>query len=183
MFFNEAQLLAAENILRETWRIPHSTYLPCEWRASLSEPIDAVHTVRAHETQRYTLGILQAQEKAVEDISGQVAFVNANGEELSVSQRHWASAILFAAWLFVLTAAYLFVLCVLRRRGRSRLHAVMLMTLFMKCMTLLLMRQDISQIATTGTTIVGRQVLWQLSRQVEVIMEVVLFYIIGLGWK
>lgn len=183
MFFSEAQLIRAARTLHETWRIPHSTYLPCEWRASLSEPIDAIHTVRAHESGRYTLGILQAEEHAVQDLSGHVNFVNPHGEELSLIHQHVASAILFAAWLFFISAVYLFVLCVLRRSGRSRLHGFIFMTLFMKCLTLLLMRQDISQISRTGNTLVGRQILWQLIRQVEVIMEVIVFYVIGLGWK
>jgi len=181
MFFNEAQFMESEKILRQMWMAPHSTYLPCEWRASLAEPIDALHTVKAHESGRYTLGIVQAVEHSVQDLSGAVGFVNAGGDELSISQHYLARAFLFVAWLFFLTSSVLFVMMALRRR--SRLHGFLLATLIVKCVTLLLIRQDLSQKSHTGTQLLWRTILWQLMSQVQAIMEVITFYVIGLGWK
>jgi len=165
------------------WESPHSTYLPSEWRASLAEPIDAVHTVKARENGRYTLGILQAVEHSVQDLSGYVGFKNPGGEELSLRYQHVPKTILFVAWLFFGSSTFLFVLTALRRRGRSRLHGFILATLIVKCFTLLLMRQDIVQLSRTGKQLLWRQILWQLMRQVELILEVIVFYVIGLGWK
>jgi hypothetical protein len=183
MLFNEDQFLASEKIVQRIWRSPHSTYLPCEWRASLAEHVDAVHTISASESGRYTLGVLQAVENAAKGLSGHVSFLNAGGEELSVTHQHVARVVLFVAWLFFLSSGFLFIVVALHRRGRSRLHGFILAALILKCFTLLLMRQDIVQLSLTGKQYLGRQVLWQFMRQVDVIMEVMIFYVVGLGWK
>lgn len=173
----------AKLLQQQPRRPPLSSYVPCEWRASLAEPVDAVHTVRAHESGRYWLGIIQAAPNAVEGLSGEVGFLNHDGEELPISQKYVAKAIILVAWLFFGSASLLFGLIALRPRGRSRLHGLILATLITKCFVLLLVRQDITRVSHTGVTSIGRQILWQLLRQVELIMEVVVFYVIGLGWK
>lgn len=182
LFFSEKQFLAALHVFPP--HRPHSsTYLPCSWRSSLAEPVQAWHQVEATGPERYWLGIVQNVPGAVQGLSGEVSFVNPGGEELYVQQHAVPTVILAVAWLFFMSATALFALTVIRRRGRSRLHVLMLFTLLAKCFVLILVRQDFKQVSQTGIQAPLREVVWQLLRQVQSIMEVVVFYVIGLGWK
>mmetsp|Transcript_40530 Transcript_40530/g.71268 ORF Transcript_40530/g.71268 Transcript_40530/m.71268 type:complete len:533 (-) Transcript_40530:110-1708(-) len=182
LFFSEKQFIAAAHVF-PPHRRHSSSYLPCNWRSSLAEPVQAWHRVQAPGPGRYWLGIIQTVPGAVQGLSGEVSFVNPGGEELYVQQHAVPTVILVVAWLFFMSATALFALTALRRRGRSRLHVLMLFTLLAKCFVLLLVRQDFKQVSKTGVQSVPREVVWQLLRQVQSIMEVVVFYVIGLGWK
>lgn len=149
----------------------------------MAEPVEAWHTVRDVGNGRYWLGIIQTLPGTVQGLSGEVSFVNPGGEELFVQQHQVPTVILIVAWLFFMSATALFALTALRRRGRSRLHALILCTLLAKCFVLLLVRQDFEEVSKTGVQSVVREIIWQLLRQVHSIMEVVVFYVIGLGWK
>lgn len=72
---------------------------------------------------------------------------------------------------------------ILHRKGASRLHFLILATLMLKCFVLLLIRQDISIVAKSGRPSLSHQVIVEIVGQIESILEVIVFYIIGLGWK
>jgi len=182
VLFSEPQLQMCAPLLVHRGPKP-STYLPCSWRASLAGPVNASHLVQASSTARYFLGVVQAVPGAVQGLGGEVGFVNPGGSQLPVQQRSTPRVVNTMAWAFLGSALALLVLLAVRRRGRSRLHGLLLLALMTKCLVLVLIQNDIKALARAGRQSLDRQVLWQLLRQIQLILEVLVFYVIGLGWK
>lgn len=162
---------------------PQSLYFPSAWRASLATPFNGSHQVVAEEAARYWLGVLQVTPKSAQGLVGEVSYSNPGGDQLPVQQRGVPSVLLFWACAFFCSAFALSLMVVLRRRGRSRLHLVVLFALLSKSCVLLLIRSDVVALSITGRTSIGRQVVWQLLKQVQLVAEVMMFYLIGLGYK
>jgi hypothetical protein len=181
--FSEPQLMANNPLLVPNPGPKQSTYLPCTWRSSLAEDVNASFRIPSQGALRYFFGVLQAVPGAASGISGEVDFVNPDGSQLEVQQRSTPGVVLLMAWAFFGSAAFLAVLVLLRRRARNRLHGLLLVALVVKCLVLLLIRQDVQAMARTGRPSREMEALWQLLRQVQLILEVVVFYTIGLGWK
>lgn len=158
-------------------------YLPCEWRASLAHPVNATYRTRGTEPDLYFLGVLQDSMGAAERLTGAASFENPGGDHLSVQQLPYPRVMLGVAWIYMGSAVFLALLVLLRRRNRSRLHALLLVALLLKFLVLLLSRNDIMINSHTGDPSMSRQVLWQLLSQVQMVVEVLVFYVIGLGWK
>jgi len=184
VLLSESQLLAiAPYLLRKGPPYLSSSYLPCAWRASLAGTVNATFRLEAGAMSRYYFGVMQASFGAARGLFGEVGYVNPGGDQLPVQQWNVPGVILFMALAFLGSGLVLFILCVLRRRGRTRLHAMLLGTILVKCWVLLLIRHDLSTLRRTGRQSVVRQATWQLLRQVQSIMEVMLFYLVGLGYK
>jgi len=182
VLFSESQIAGSFDLLVSRSATP-SSYLPCAWRASLAGAVERTHRVQASSTGRYWLGLLRAVADIPESVSGEVSFVNPEGEHLPVQQQAVPTVILVVAALFFASGVAFLAMMSLWRRGRTRLHALIVTTIFAKCLVLVLVRDDISRVSRTGQQSVARQIFWQLLRQLEATMEVAVFYVVGLGWK
>eukprot|EP00747_Dinoflagellata_sp_TGD_P167671 gnl/TRDRNA2_/TRDRNA2_192464_c0_seq1.p1 gnl/TRDRNA2_/TRDRNA2_192464_c0~~gnl/TRDRNA2_/TRDRNA2_192464_c0_seq1.p1 ORF type:complete len:433 (+),score=78.72 gnl/TRDRNA2_/TRDRNA2_192464_c0_seq1:89-1387(+) len=160
-----------------------SSYLSSCWRSSLAEPVQAAFQVSGTKADRYFVGVLQAHHNSLQGVSGTVSFVNPGGEQLLVQQRHVPRVVLGLAWAFFAIAVFSFLTYALRRRYRSRLHMAMFGMVITKCLVLLLVWHDFHLVAVTGWYSIPRQITWQLLKQVQAFMELMIFYVIGLGWK
>lgn len=87
------------------------------------------------------------------------------------------------AWAFGCSSLWLLALIVLHRHGRSRLHGVILLALVSKCAVMVALSQDMQVVARTGRATAATQFPLQLLKQAQLVVEVLLFYLIGLGWK
>jgi hypothetical protein len=153
----------------------------------LATLVNTTHRVQAPTASRYWLGFVQAWPKESKSqtcrIVGEVSYENPGGDQLPVQQRGLSTTFLVLVIAFFGSTVWFLMLVVLRRRGRTRLHAFMLANLATKCCVLLLMRNDVDALSRTGRTSRAREASWQLLQQVQLIMEVMLLYFIGLGYK
>merc|ERR1719221_1832834 len=100
---------------------PGWSYLPCAWRASLANSVNATYQVIAPEAVRYWLGVIQADPGAGHSIEGQVGFINPGGCQLPIQQQRVLFIWPLVAEAFALLLIAFIVLCALRYRSCSRL--------------------------------------------------------------
>eukprot|EP00929_Paragymnodinium_shiwhaense_P040780 TRINITY_DN21239_c0_g1_i1.p1 TRINITY_DN21239_c0_g1~~TRINITY_DN21239_c0_g1_i1.p1 ORF type:complete len:436 (+),score=76.37 TRINITY_DN21239_c0_g1_i1:176-1483(+) len=184
VLLNEQQLLAVYPHLVRS--VPTtSSYLPCTWRESLMRGyINETYRISGTgRPSRYWMGILQAWPGAAGAIDGDVWFTNPDGDELPVQRQHDADMFLYMANAFGATLLWGFCLIMKNKRGRSKLHAFMLVNILWKMLVLLLIRYDLLELSRTGEPSPGRTAIWELMRQIQLVMEMVLLYVLGLGWK
>lgn len=122
----------------------------------------------------------------VEGLKGEIAFLNQGLDgpsQLEVQDLHSPTVVLVAAWAFLASALALAVAIALRARGRSWLHGLLLATLVTKCGVMLLVRLDLRIKTTTGRESVQLKLARHLLGEVQIICQVLVFYMVGLGWK
>jgi len=77
---------------------------------------------------------------------------------------------------------FLFAATAVRRRSRTRLHALLMLELLVKSFVMLSGYRDFEHVAKTGWSSLGTEVLFRIAAQVHLVLELVTFYAIGLGW-
>eukprot|EP00933_Yihiella_yeosuensis_P026439 TRINITY_DN20500_c8_g1_i1.p1 TRINITY_DN20500_c8_g1~~TRINITY_DN20500_c8_g1_i1.p1 ORF type:complete len:418 (-),score=35.97 TRINITY_DN20500_c8_g1_i1:310-1467(-) len=187
ILLNDEQLRAS--ILPLLHRLPRqiqiegNSYLPCAWRGSLADPLNVSHKVLSDRIHSYALGVLQARPGSVTGLAGEVGFMNPGGSHLPAHEEGTAECAHVMACLFLASTALLALLTVLRWRSRTKLHLVVFGNLFSKVLMLTFLMKDMEVSAKSGKPSAVRTALWQLLRQFQQVMAVLVFFVIGLGWK
>lgn len=163
--------------------LPSSRFLSCAWRASLASSVNASFQVVAPEAARYVLGIVQLQPAMAHDLRGVVGFVNPGGCQLPIQLQNALFMWPLVAWAFALLSGFCLVVCALRPRSCSLLHALFIATMALKCLMVLLVRLDEEHMYFSGKQELGRRMFWKFVRQVQICLEILTFYTISLGWK
>lgn len=162
-------------------------HVPCAWRASLVRRIQMEYRVASARDERYHIGLLTLVPHVGQGLVGEVELVNPDGNQLSVQQRGLDDVAYLFAFAFSSTAVGLTVMLLWAlHRGWGRpnhLHGLLFAMLLLKSLVLWLLRRDVRLIALTGVESLGRHVTWSLLRQVQQVLELLLFYVIALGWK
>lgn len=183
VLFSEKQLdLSAPLLMNPS--LTFSTYLPTAWRGSLATSnISGSFQSYSFDMTRYVLGVLQPAPPVFLRITGQVSFVDSVGSHLEVRMRYIPALLEILGSSFLASALVFIALVAYRCRLRSRLHALILAVLLVKSGELLLLRLDLLTLARSGSQTIGQHLLCQVLRQVESVLEMVVFCTIGLGWK
>lgn len=197
LLFNEEQSrevipLTLNNLRREFG----NSYVAALWRASLAEPVNATFQVWNDEL-RASLGILQvgggqhggqpgfflSKPGAIPRLSGEVSFKGASGHQLPPEEQvnlQVASVLLVA----FLASLLLLVVCVLLRKNwRSKLHMVFFACFFLKALLLSFLIIDLAATDATGQQSLLRTASWQMLTHLFETSVILLFFLIGLGWK
>eukprot|EP00448_Togula_jolla_P021387 CAMPEP_0170580046 /NCGR_PEP_ID=MMETSP0224-20130122/6303_1 /TAXON_ID=285029 /ORGANISM="Togula jolla, Strain CCCM 725" /LENGTH=372 /DNA_ID=CAMNT_0010903101 /DNA_START=86 /DNA_END=1201 /DNA_ORIENTATION=- len=183
VLFTDRQWPAVAPILFKPDPRLNKRYLPCAWRGSLEKAIEVEHHIQASDVEGYWLGIVQVTPGALQGLTGEVRFVNPGDNDLPVQEHGLREVFTALAGAFACTYVMLLVFCLLHRRNRSRLHKVLLTTVLLKFLVMLLIESDLESQSHTGRKSMTWQIFLELIRQVQKIMEVMMFYFIGLGWK
>lgn len=170
------------NINRDTLRV-NSLRVKSSWRASLSRRAKTTFALQAAVADRYYVGILQEVPGSLVGLRGSVAFTNQDGNQLSLQEQALPGMLLALAQLFFCIGAWLCAYSATHRRGLSRLHGLLILTILTKSLVLSLMDSEVTSVARNGQESIVRQICCRFLQEVQALMEVISFYVISLGWK
>lgn len=160
-------------------------YSPSYWRQTVGKGIQTLHRIRAPSKDRYYVGLIQTgpPSKRLRGLTGTVCLVNPGKQHLPLQEANFPEVFFCAAWAFLLAAAGFFALLILRRRGRSRLHFLLLSNLLLKGLIDTLTWNDAMNTSRFGEVSVSRRVIWQILAKLQSIVELMILLLVALGWK
>mmetsp|Transcript_16712 Transcript_16712/g.47555 ORF Transcript_16712/g.47555 Transcript_16712/m.47555 type:complete len:456 (-) Transcript_16712:159-1526(-) len=160
-----------------------NSYLITYWRAGLYDHVKATFHISAPTKDRYHIGILNTQQQVL-SLRGELSLVNPGGQQLSLQEQRvpdvllWTSALYFASCMF-----FAVLLGIASHRGRTAMHLMIATVVLLKAVVLLLWWCDCMQVSRTGSDSSIGNVGWQLLDKVQTILELMMFFLIALGWK
>lgn len=159
-----------------------NSYVVCFWREPLRGHVHTSFQVRAPEKDRYYVGVFNALQSPLY-AHGTLSFVNPGGQELMLQERHVPSVLLWMSLLFLMGGSIFAGVVAFSRRGRHAAHVLIVTVLVTKSAVLLARSFHYVRISRNGSDSTFGNVVWQLLDKAQTIAELMMLFLIALGWK